>query len=854
MAATRLGHYILEKKTGFGGLGEVYRAYDTYLRRPVAVKILRDDFREDTGRENLLAEARASSALNHPNICTIYEVGEADGQAYIAMELVDGKPLRDLIPPQGMDVETAVRYGIQIADALAHGHERGVCHGDLTSSNIMVDADDRIRVVDFGLAKRFAVLPPTQPSSGKTNRLRPAIQEEIQRFGAILYEMATGLMLDSRSGPIPPLQTIAPALRVPAHRSLIAGSVGGYEEMGEARDDLRSGLSSLSHARAAQSRGRLPARAKWAMSFTAPLVLLGLVLGILHWRKPGAAAAKPGQQSALRASVSANPGASTVLDDSNLLSVGIQSKFLAVLPFRALGEQASLHYIAEGMTEALSAKLFPLAGLHLISAETVELIAGTKPTDEIARELGVNLGVTGVVQETAEHLQVIVHIEDFKTHRVLWSQEFVGARADILKLEGRVFVKVVAALGLTPTGTEMTVALRTPTENVEAYDLYLRGRDAIRNYKSVQDISVGIDFYERALKQDPRFALAYAGLADASLEMYGQKKESFWAERALHAAQEALYLRPNLAEVHFAAGSVYLSTGRDQQAIGQFERGLKLSPKSDEGYRRLGSAYLAAGRKKEAIQGYQKAIELSPYYSGNYQMLGDAYLDLGDNDRALAAYRQVLQLEPESAAGYEDLGAVYFRQGQWNECIPMFEKAVKLQPYYDTYSNLGSAYFYVKRYDEAAKMFEKAVEMDPKEEVAVGNLADAYRWSGHQDLALRAYRRAIGLAYQELQVNPNDAATMSSLALYYAKTGNDAKASEFIRRARSLDRDNVELVYVEVVVDVLGHRPKDAIKTLREALKRGYSPIEVKDDPEMNGLRSSPEFGKLMQEFPGKSG
>lgn len=316
MAGKTLGHYVLEAEAGAGGLGEVYRAYDSRLRRAVAVKMLHEDLREGTGWEQILTEARAASALNHPNICTIYEVGEADGHAYIAMEFVDGKPLGQVIPSEGLAMEAALRYAVQIADALAHGHEKGVCHGDLTSSNIIVDRDNRIKILDFGLAQRFAVSPSPVPGAelaGRVGRGRPAVLGDIQRFGAVLYEMATGMLLGSRESVSPNLSRITPALRVPIHRSLNAGTTGGYEEIGEARDDLRASLSpavpSLDGSRApAGSEGRpgkRSRRARWVLAACIAVAVCILVAGLLHRYRIRAAAAARGQELSRTGNLSA---------------------------------------------------------------------------------------------------------------------------------------------------------------------------------------------------------------------------------------------------------------------------------------------------------------------------------------------------------------------------------------------------------------------------------------------------------------------------------------------------------------------------------------------------------------------
>jgi len=523
-------------------------------------------------------------------------------------------------------------------------------------------------------------------------------------------------------------------------------------------------------------------------------------------------------------------------------------RFLAVLPFRVDGDAGSLDYVAEGLQESISAKLFQLRGVHVVAAGTVQKSARRKPAQSLVSGLGVNLAVVGSVQGTGDKLRIIVGLEDVAADRQVWTREFAGSRKDLLGLEDQIFASLVTTLWLRPNGPGPAPASVHPTENVEAYDLYLRGRQAVRNFQDEKDLQGAVAFLQQALKIDPGFALAYAGLADASLEMYGLKKDNHWAEEAVHAAQEALRLDPTMADVHFALGSTYYATGEFDQAIAELQRGLQVAANSDEGYRRLGSVYLAQGRKDEALQAYDKAIQLSPYYSGNYQMLGDAYLSWGDNSKALEGFQKVTSLDPAGAAGYQDVGVVYFRQGRWSDSIPLFQKALTIQPDYQTYSNLGAAYFYLRRYSDAVKALQKAVELNPNEEIAVGNLADAYRWSGHMDKATPIYDRAIKLANDELQVNPKDADAMGSLALYYAKKGEAAQALGFIRQARAIDSLDVELMYIEAVVLNLAGDRDQALKALRQALHQGYSAQEARDDPELANLKGLPELAQLMPE------
>jgi tetratricopeptide (TPR) repeat protein len=206
-------------------------------------------------------------------------------------------------------------------------------------------------------------------------------------------------------------------------------------------------------------------------------------------------------------------------------------------------------------------------------------------------------------------------------------------------------------------------------------------------------------------------------------------------------------------------------------------------------------------------------------------------------------------LAPDNANGFANLGAAYIRQGKWAESIPALQKSLQLQPDGDTYSNLGTAYFYLRRYDESVKMFEKAVEINPKDEALTGNLGDAYRWSGRMPQAVAAYEKAIALAYQELQVNPRAAATVGDLALYYAKKGDVDNGERYIRQARSMDSSDVQLIYSEAQVYAIAGKQDQALKALREAFQKGFSPGEAQNDPELGKLKSLPEFVKLSGEF-----
>jgi tetratricopeptide (TPR) repeat protein len=482
--------------------------------------------------------------------------------------------------------------------------------------------------------------------------------------------------------------------------------------------------------------------------------------------------------------------------------------------------------------------------------------SASKQTDpqKLAKTLGVKLLLRGTVTTGAnDAIAITVTLDDIANkNQSLLHQDFTGVRQDLLTLEDQIFNKVVSTLAIKQTNEELTRTTARPTENVGAYELYLKGRNAWRGAHNTKELTGAIDLFNQAIKIDPRFALAYAGLADADRRMWDQTKDPVWTQRALGAAQQAQALNDNLPEVHFTLGSIYTTTGRTSEAIAELQRALQLAPNSDEALRRLGTAYLNGNQPQQAIASYTKATDVNPYLYTNYNQLGIAYFQLGQNEQALKAFQHVTELAPDRAEGWANTGAVYYQQGKWNECIPEFQKAIELQPNAMYYSNLGTTYFYLSRYDDAAKMFDKAVSLAENNARFRVYLADAYRWSGQSAKASAMYDEAISLAYKSIQVNPKDAETLGYLAIAYAKKGDAKQAAQFIARARAIDNQSNELMYEEATIYTLAGQFKEALDSLGQALRSGYPLEEAKGDPELKRLRETPEFAKLIASLPQK--
>ncbi|HEX7018710.1 MAG TPA: tetratricopeptide repeat protein [Gemmatimonadaceae bacterium] len=854
------GRYRIEKLLGAGGMGAVYKALDQELGIPIALKVIRSevlsnpeigsDFERRFKQELLLARQ-----VTHQNVLRIHDLGESNGVKYITMPFVEGSDLHAILQGGHLPFDRVLTLARQITSGLSAAHDVGIVHRDLKPQNILVDAAGRAYISDFGLAKSFEASAAglTRPGDfiGTPRYMAPESIEgqpvdhrsDLYALGLILYEMASGstpfagdsalevLMQRVKIAPRR-IEEVAPDLppyfsRI-VMRCLERSPNARYQTAREILSDLESATAppskrgqasvSITLPLPASRRGRMA-----AIGAAALIVALVAIPPVRHLWLPARAGTSQGLPS---------PS---------------ERKLMAVLPFKMLGATQNLDHVATGVAEALSAKLFGLNQVTVAPTSAIQGLDLSEPLPRIARDLGSNLLVTGSVQGDASRISIIVALEDPITPRTVWTKEFSGSPNDLLTLQDQIFDGLVQALDVTPTTEERARTVARPTENIAAYDVYLKGRNAMRGQQDKRNVEKAIDFYNQALALDPRFALAYAGLADASLQMYRETRETIWADKAVYAAQQGQRIDDSLLEVRVAAGNAYLATGKTNAAIAELQRALEISPNSDEAYRRLAAAYETAGRWDEAVKMHLQAIAKNPYYWVNHNALGATYFQMGQYDKAAEQFTRVIEIEPDNVNGYNDLGAAYLQTARYAEAADAFEKALKLVPTSDTWTNLGIAYAWMGQFQQALPAYQKAVDLSPSSDAWLSNLADCYRWVGNRQKAVETYDRAIALAYKALTVNPNNWTTRLNLGTYYVKKGDAAQGLKFITAALEHDASNPGYLYNLAVAHALtGDKPR-ALDALRKAFDAGYPAGFAKDDPDLRTLADDPAFSALLR-------
>ena len=725
---SKLGNYRLLARIGQGGMGIVYRAEDVRLGRHVALKVLpRDRIDEELANQRFLEEARAVAALDHPHICTLFEYGEDQGQAYIAMQLVEGETLREALRQGPLAEERARRILGAIASALAAAHGIGIVHRDVKSENVLLGRSNEIKLADFGIARLAGGrgLTSTATLLGTPAYLAPEVlrgepagpASDQFSLAVVAYECVTGALPFTERDPAALLYSILNVFPDPPSRRHpgLGGAWNAVVMRGLAKDPAQRYPSIAEFGSAVHSTAALEAKAQ---------------------------AIEPG---------SASPSAAAPLADHSRPATAARS--LAVLFFENASGDPEHDYFCDGIAEDLLADLSQVPGLRLASWNAVQRYKNsTSDVRQVMAELGVEAAVKGRVRKIGDRIRINAQLVDAHTDFQLWADRYDRTLDDVFEVQEEIAHAIASALGRAPSETARVAMRRARPQQVEAYDSYLKGRELYRRY-SREDMQRALAHFEQAVVVEPDYALAWAGIADCCGQMLdrGWDQDPRWRERGLEAARRAVMLDPGRPEGHKAEALFH-----------QVDRATE-----------------------PAIAALKRALECDPSFTPALINLAQECLHLGDFAGAERALRRASAVDPAYGLTQLLLALVFLYTRRWNEAIAACHRAqnVGASPFHSAYAYAMRSQAYLGAGDLAAARQEiqggRAASLSPNLLAAAHALVEAH--AGASELA-----RAL---LSPLAQSPPKEAYGSELAAAAAGVlGEAALTTRFLEAAEAVDK------------------------------------------------------------------
>jgi serine/threonine-protein kinase len=858
-----VGRFRIEALLGSGGMGEVYRGFDTALQRTVAIKRMfgRD---EDAAadRSFFLREGQRASALSHPNIAAIYDVIEEKEDVLLVMEFVAGSTLRDQLGAP-MPLDRFFSIALQCVDALGAAHAKGILHGDVKPENIMLTTAGQVKLLDFGVARRLPASDPawatatTQTLSerramaGTPVYMAPEVlrgespdaRADIFALGIVFYEMLSGMhpfrgstvtvttaeILNEReAGELdrPPVKIPRKLASVVAH-ALRKDPTRRYADTNELRRDLEIVLQGGRPARASHMRTQPRPLLQW-LGLAAALVAIAAVLAFLpatrsriaglwkHFRSPAVTAAPR----------------------------------LAVMPPRIDGTSPDLAAFADGLSATVAARLSTLSQNHdlqIIDSTRVERARAAAP-DQAMNALGANLALQMEIQQAGQMNRVVWTLTSAQSGQTLASQTLTAPVSDPFALQDQVSDGVIKALRITLRPDEHAAIAVHGTTDPAAYDFYLQGVGNLDQFTRPGAIDNALGVLNRAVALDPNFGRAYAVRGRAYWLDYTNTKQPSWVDKARSDCNQAVSLGNAGADGHMCIGLIDAGTGQYDQAAQEYQKAIELEPGSERAYVGLADAYTKLNRLSDAEETYRQAIAANPNSTLVYERLGAFYLQQAQYAKAAGLFQKAIGLAPESYIDYSNLGAADLYVGDYPAAIAAFGQSLRLRPAPAAYANLGTAYYQSRRFADAAHNYDLALHYNPSDPDMWGNLADAYHFSGQQPKALDAYKKQLALLNDQLKVNPRDAVRQGEVASCYAGLGDKSQAADHLALSLQLGRGNKDLLFnAAVVYNDLGETG-EALEWLQKSFMAGYSASIVRDSPEFDNLRGNPQFQQLLNQ------
>lgn len=773
MVAENLSHYRVLKKLGAGKVGEVYLAQDTTLGRTVALKILHAKVAEDPDlMERFLQEAKIASSLDHPNVAHIYDVGESNGTRFIAMQFVEGDTLQCRLEKAPLPIGEILDIGIQIADALEEAHSKGISHGELNASNVMITARGPVKVLDFGVAKiwdftgldsnlqdpeqqnvspvNFDALQYLSPE--QTEGIRITRRSDVYSLGVILYQMTTGRLPFSSGTRIETLKQIS-------------------------RDQVQS-ISRFNH-RAPAELDRIIHKCMEKdpnYRYQSAQDLLVDLKNLKRDFESGTAIISGVHRSPLPSKKQALALLAIVLIVSAFLFFQYKSRSqklhsLAILPFVNINADPSMEYLSDGITESTINSLSQLPNMKVLARGTVFTYKGKAVDPRTAgRELNVDAVVTGSIQQQGDVLTIQASLVNTRDGVQVWGDRYSRPFEDLLAVQTEISREISSNLRLTLTGKQQEQLNKIYTKNMEAYQLYLKGRYYL-NMRTQDGFNKAIENFQKAIQKDPEFALAYSGLSDsyALLSNWGFLPSTEGYPKAKAADLKALELDDSLAEAYNSLGSIQSSYDWNWQ---------------------------------EAEKSFLRAISINPNLADAHHWYSFYLSTTGRHEEAILEMQEALQLDPLSLIISANMGFTYYVGREYDKAIDQLKKTIDLDPNFAiTYQYLGYTYEQKKMYDQALQALRKATTLAPDNLTFYADLARISAVSGKKQEAERILQYLMNIS-NERYVSPFDVASI------YTGLGDKGKALEWLYRAYEVHADTITYLKMDPRFDSLRSDPR----------------------------------------------
>ncbi len=766
-AGTFLGRYEIRSPLGAGGMGEIYLAWDTQLERTIALKILPAEVASDQRRmRRFIQEAKAASALNHPNILTIYEIGQTGSAHFIATEFIDGETLRaSLASSTRMEIGRALDIATQVASALAAAHATGIVHRDIKPENIMLRRDGYVKVLDFGLAKLTAkssarptvdsdasTLIATEPglvlgtapymSPEQARGLELDARTDIFSIGVVLYEMVAGRRPFDGA-------TISDLIVSILERKPAALATYG-REIPETLEWI------VSKAMRKEREERYQTAKDMAIDLRSLEQRLEIDAELGRSKHSGTGGGTASADNGARAAAQTVKRPEQISDLSRTETPVRKRRSrqvidsLAILPLVNASGDPNAEYLSDGITESIINSLSQIPKLRVMARSTVFRYKGREVDPQtVARELGVRAVLTGRVMPLGDRIVIGTELVDAADGSQLWGEQYKRSVLDIFAVQEEISREISEKLRLKLTGAEKKRLTKRYTENTEAYHLYLKGRYYENKFFNEAALRRAIECFQQAIERDPAYALAYAGLADCYLRLstfnVAPSKEGFAKARA--AVLKALEIDDTLAEAHTSLARIKSSFDWDWPAAEEeFKRAIELNPNSATAHHLYGRHLLVVGRFDEAALEIRRASELDPLsLLINVDLSAPLFL-ARHYDRAIESLRKSLEMDPNFALAHFRLGGAYESKGMYEEAIAEYQRVIELSGSSTDRSsmsaNLALAYAASGRGDQARDILDRLKEQSQQPYVSPFDIAAIHVALGEKDQAFEWLEKA----------------------------------------------------------------------------------------------------------------